>query len=1550
MALRTTEVEWTEIFKAAGIPDESSVRYAKVFVENGLSRNDLADLDKPTLTELTITTLGDQFAILRLGKNEGNVTDTKPSYKNPSASASIKLPSVTSEMTHPQFRKFLVDWKVYRMITALPAGELTVHLYSACAPDVQNSVINTIPDFLEKDEASALDALEQLVTKRINPTVHRMGFTSIRQGDQETVKDFLVRLKSSSIECQFECPKCKEDLSTVNIRDQFIRGILNNILQTEILAQASQLDTLEKIVKHAEAFEAAVRDQSSLDTTMNEMARISDYKRSKQQHTSAQADNKQKSDDSRYRKNKACSGCGSLSHGYAGSNNRDTKCPAWGKVCSNCSVANHFSKVCRREAAAHIKLIAHLNYDDQHDTFTVASNASIDEISALLTPEINSGETKKSVSMKIFPDSGASICIAGAQHLNQLGASETDLIPCNKKIAAVGGSLISCIGCIRVKFDIEGYTTCQPVYICDKVDKIYFSKQGCIDTNIIPPSFPFPMPNSQSLSVAAVEFVKRTPPPLKPATMPFPPLPENVPKLEEYIKNKFASSAFNRSPPFPIMDAPPAHIHLKANAIPHARHTPIPIPHHWREAVKKGLDEDVEREVICPVPIGAPVEWCSSMVVIPKGLDKIRRCIDLQQLNLQCMRETHHCSSPFQLASQVPPMTWKTVLDAVDGFHAIKLDEESQPLTTFITEWGRFMYLRMPQGFIAAGDAYTRRYDEIIQHIPNKVKIIDDTLLYSEDIENAFYHTWEYLTLCATKGVVVNDSKLQFCRREVDFAGLTVTEEGVAPSRHMLSAIENFPTPTDLTGARSWFGIVNQVSWAYSIGPLMQPFRDLIKPKTRFFWDATLQTLFDNSKHEIIELVKKGVAAYNIDLRTCIQPDWCKLGIGYLLLQQHCNCKTDVPTCCPTGWKLVFANSRFTTPGEHNYSPTEGEALALSWSLESSRIYTLGCTNLLASVDHKPLLGIFNDRELSTIQNPRLQSLKQDTFPWHFQISYNPGKWHRGPDALSRNPAQVEAVIILSELEGNPLLQLLCEDGTHCDQEAAHTRNEQVRSVTVEALIDLSNSAITLEKVETAAQHDDIYRKLLATIRAGFPNSRHATDPQLRDYWQVRHRLSCLSNIALLDKRIVIPQSLRKQILETLHSAHQGVCGMKARAAQCVYWPGMDASIRNYRSMCTAPTCTTHGPSNQAEPIVLTPLPEWPFQKICMDYFFIDIHSYLVVVDRFSGWICIFYFRPGESTSSALIKECRELFISYGVPEEVSSDGGPQFKANDFSKFLQQWGVKHRKSSVGYPQSNGRAEVAVKSAKRIIRDNVAANGSIDTDEAAKAILQYHNTPLVDDKLSPAQILFHRQLRDVMPNHPSHYQLHAEWLEAAQRREDATQLRNQTIAERYNEKTRNLIPLTIGTKVFVQGLDKKWRKHGVVVDVLQNRQYRIRLDGSGRVTLQNRRFLQKSTTTLLPKATVHVGAPPDAEHDNPALKTTEADENTQYTSQECSASSEEPMNQHASHQVAPPSEHQQVPQGVTASPQVPGTGGDLHTRRMPRELRNLQDYNRPGPRW
>ena len=238
----------------------------------------------------------------------------------------------------------------------------------------------------------------------------------------------------------------------------------------------------------------------------------------------------------------------------------------------------------------------------------------------------------------------------------------------------------------------------------------------------------------------------------------------------------------------------------------------------------------------------------------------------------------------------------------------------------------------------------------------------------------------------------------------------------------------------------------------------------------------------------------------------------------------------------------------------------------------------------------------------------------------------------------------------------------------------------------------------------------------------------------------------------------------------------------------------------------------------------------------------------MVIVDRFSGWIIAYYFKPRQSISTKLVDICRDIFITYGAPEELSSDGSPQFIAQPIQTLLKQWGIKHRLSSVGYAQSNGRAEADVKTVKRIIRDNISSDGSLNNNKAAAAILQYRNTPILDTKLSPAQILFHRQLRDSIPCHPSQYQLHPEWIIAAKEREEAFQKKHQDIMADYNRNTRprELPSINPGTLVTIQGKDKRWGKQGLVVEQLDNLQYRVLLLGSGRISLQNRRFLRECT--------------------------------------------------------------------------------------------------------
>ena len=70
-------------------------------------------------------------------------------------------------------------------------------------------------------------------------------------------------------------------------------------------------------------------------------------------------------------------------------------------------------------------------------------------------------------------------------------------------------------------------------------------------------------------------------------------------------------------------------------------------------------------------------------------------------------------------------------------------------------------------GLCSSTDAYTRKFDDAIEHIPRKLKCVDDVLLYDCNIENAFWHTYQFLETCSQKGITLNPEKFKFCRREV---------------------------------------------------------------------------------------------------------------------------------------------------------------------------------------------------------------------------------------------------------------------------------------------------------------------------------------------------------------------------------------------------------------------------------------------------------------------------------------------------------------------------------------------------------------------------------------------------------------------------------------------------------------------------------------------------------------------------------------------------------------------------------------------------------------
>ena len=149
-----------------------------------------------------------------------------------------------------------------------------------------------------------------------------------------------------------------------------------------------------------------------------------------------------------------------------------------------------------------------------------------------------------------------------------------------------------------------------------------------------------------------------------------------------------------------------------------------------------------------------------------------------------------------------------------------------------------------------------------------------------------------------------------------------------------------------------------------------------------------------------------------------------------------------------------------------------------------------------------------------------------------------------------------------------------------------------------------------------------------------------------------------------------------------------------------------------------------------------------------MDHFALNGKTYGVVVDRFTNWPCIYVGDASVDVCKTLVK----LSEDYGIPETVSTDGARNYTSETVKQFMKQYGIKHKVSSVANAHSNCRAEVAVKTMKRLIRDNVTLTGNLDTVKLSRALLQYRNTRDRDIGKSPAEMLMNRQLRDFIPTH------------------------------------------------------------------------------------------------------------------------------------------------------------------------------------------------------
>ena len=234
----------------------------------------------------------------------------------------------------------------------------------------------------------------------------------------------------------------------------------------------------------------------------------------------------------------------------------------------------------------------------------------------------------------------------------------------------------------------------------------------------------------------------------------------------------------------------------------------------------------------------------------------------------------------------------------------------------------------------------------------------------------------------------------------------------------------------------------------------------------------------------------------------------------------------------------------------------------------------------------------------------------------------------------------------------------------------------------------------------------------------GWPEHRRAAPVAVRPYWDSRDQLSVSEGIIFKGMRIVIPPSFRPRMLEIIHESYLGMTKCKQRAREVLYWPSMNADVEATVRDCLR--CAEYPNKLPPEPLSPTPKLDLPFIEVGTDLVEFQSKHYILLVGYYSKFIEVDDLR--DQSSSSVIQALKVQFFRHGIPEVCRGDNGPQFSCSYFKEFCHEYGINHVTSSPHCPRSNGEAERAIQTVKRLWRK---------TKDKQKALLDYRTTPLED---------------------------------------------------------------------------------------------------------------------------------------------------------------------------------------------------------------------------